>query len=362
MELSAVMVQLSLRELTDRIDGDLTLGSPHPLGGEWAPMGPVVVDSRCVRPGDVFWSLPGPRRDGSDYALDALMRSAQGTVVAGRHIEPWAGCFSVRVEDTLEALLRLAASLRREFAGTIVGVYGDAPDGPMCRMIDQVLRHVRTGTVDHVAEGDCVRLALGMLEWQLVDDYAVVGISGREDFDFDAISHLCCPSIAAIYSPSHTRRETDGEHPPQTLSLTRWLRTLPRDSTAVVFDDEQDPRHAAAGLPLETVWVGAGMDCDLVVKPLSRNGDQWHVRFDGRSFKIPVSDCLCWSRTCVALAVGKLLGLSTGELQSALQRPCRENTGAPPRGHEEPLEVPSSTLALREVDVTLPPGLKRHAR
>ena len=362
MELIATMAQLSLRELTDRIDGNLTLGSPYPLGGEWAPMGPVVVDSRRVRPGDVFWSLPGSRRDGSDYALDAPMRGAQGTVVAGRHIEPWAGCFSIRVEDTLEAMLGLAVSLRREFAGTIVGVYGDAPHGPMCRMIDQVLRHARTGTVDHVAGGDTVRLALAMLEWELVDDYAVVRIGCSHDVDFDAISHLCSPSIAAIYSPDQTRHETDGDDPPRTLFLTRWLRTLPRDSTAVVFDDEHDPREAAAGLPLETVWVGEGTDCDLVVKRLSRDGDQWHVRFDGRSVMIPASDCLCWSRTCIALAVGRLLGLSTRELQSALRSPSRENIEEPLRGYEKPLEVPSSTLALREVDVTLPPGLKRHAR
>ncbi|MHB9081041.1 MAG: Mur ligase domain-containing protein, partial [Pirellulaceae bacterium] len=115
--------QLSIEELNEIVQGQLTLGTMPPVGGLWAPVGRIVCDSRQVRRGDVFWGLPGSQHDGSDFAEEALIRAAQGTVVAGRHLEPWAGSFSIRAADSARALLQLGQWTRRRFHGTVVGMH-----------------------------------------------------------------------------------------------------------------------------------------------------------------------------------------------------------------------------------------------
>ena len=43
---------------------------------EYAELGSVVIDSRCVQPGDLFVAYKGERADGHDYISTALDKGA----------------------------------------------------------------------------------------------------------------------------------------------------------------------------------------------------------------------------------------------------------------------------------------------
>src|SRR5258708_30102421 len=81
------------------------------------------VDSRTLRPGDLFFALRGPTHDGHRYVAEVIERGAAGAVV-DRTVD--GGPAVLRVEDSLLALQTLASSARREWAGDVVGVTGSA--------------------------------------------------------------------------------------------------------------------------------------------------------------------------------------------------------------------------------------------
>ena len=105
------MFHLNIGELTNIIDGKLALGSLPPLAGECEPIRRIVVECQDVGPGDVYWALVRRGFDGARLANSAFMRGALGVVVAGQHVEPWAGRFSIVVPDTNTAMLALAENL-----------------------------------------------------------------------------------------------------------------------------------------------------------------------------------------------------------------------------------------------------------
>src|SRR5258708_31359754 len=76
------------------------------------------VDSRTLRPGDLYFALRGPNHDGHAYVAEVLKKGAVGTVVE-REI---AGAAVLRVEDSLGALQTLASAARREWGGVVVCV------------------------------------------------------------------------------------------------------------------------------------------------------------------------------------------------------------------------------------------------
>src|ERR1041385_6573888 len=100
---------LTLAQLRDVTGGSLRLPAMPPRHGETTHVGPIVTDSRRVQSDMVFWGLKGPRFDGSYFAEDALVRGASGVVVAGREVEPWPGRWSLKVDDALQSLWKLAA-------------------------------------------------------------------------------------------------------------------------------------------------------------------------------------------------------------------------------------------------------------
>jgi len=83
------------------------------------------VDSRRVRPGDLFIALPGARRDGHAYVASALDTGAAALVRRSARLSPPPpGTALIRVGDPLAAYHRLAAVERRRRQWKIVGVSG----------------------------------------------------------------------------------------------------------------------------------------------------------------------------------------------------------------------------------------------
>ena len=79
----------------------------------------VEMDSRDVRPGDLFVALRGETTDGHNYVAKAIANGAAAVVV--EHPVDWP---HVLVSDTTKALAALAAEARVRSAATIVGVTG----------------------------------------------------------------------------------------------------------------------------------------------------------------------------------------------------------------------------------------------
>jgi UDP-N-acetylmuramoyl-tripeptide--D-alanyl-D-alanine ligase len=100
------------------------------IGSALDPMARVAgvsIDSRTVRPGELFIAIHGPRHDGHDHVAAALGRGALAAVVAesrARHFaEPLRG-FCLVVDDTLLALHQLARAVRTTWGRKIAGVTG----------------------------------------------------------------------------------------------------------------------------------------------------------------------------------------------------------------------------------------------
>jgi len=98
-------------------------------GGRWteAPAGPLTafgVDTRRLRPGDVFVALKTAQRDGHDFLGEARAAGAAAALVATARPVP--GLPQLVVADPLQALQAIAQEHRRTFRGPVVAVTGSA--------------------------------------------------------------------------------------------------------------------------------------------------------------------------------------------------------------------------------------------
>ena len=92
--------------------------------GTWTAGG-VSIDSRTVKPGDLFIALKGPSFDGHGYVLAALKAGATAAIV--HSAVPDSGEYHnrlVMVKDTFAALQNLAAAARARTTARIIAVTG----------------------------------------------------------------------------------------------------------------------------------------------------------------------------------------------------------------------------------------------
>jgi UDP-N-acetylmuramoyl-tripeptide--D-alanyl-D-alanine ligase len=85
----------------------------------------VVIDSREVKAGSVFFAVQGERLDGHQFVAQAL-ETASGAVVSQIPESIPEGKGIVRVGDTVAALQQLAKSIRERYDFLLIGITGSA--------------------------------------------------------------------------------------------------------------------------------------------------------------------------------------------------------------------------------------------
>jgi len=100
---------------------------PGPGLDPMARVAGVSIDSRTLRPGELFIAIHGPRHDGHDYVAAAVEQGAVAAVVAEPLLSRYSGWISDRcitVPDTFDALKGLGRAAREAWGGKVAGVTG----------------------------------------------------------------------------------------------------------------------------------------------------------------------------------------------------------------------------------------------
>lgn len=112
---------LSMGEIAQIVGGEIR----GPANAGFHEIAQIATDSRTYFNGGntLFFALKGPRNNGHRYVAELAKRGAKNFVVSEADTDTESAGFIV-VENTLDALQKLAAFNRRKFAGTVVGITG----------------------------------------------------------------------------------------------------------------------------------------------------------------------------------------------------------------------------------------------
>ncbi len=126
---------------------------PHPSDIPDVPISGIAIDSRAVKPGDLFVALVGGSVDGHDYIPKAVANGATA-VVGEKDVAQIANLRYIRLEDTRQALTWLAAAFHDWPARrlTVIGVTGTDGKTTTTNLIYKILlaAGLRAGMVSTV--------------------------------------------------------------------------------------------------------------------------------------------------------------------------------------------------------------------
>ncbi len=250
-------------ELTDATGGIM----PTPFSATG-----LCIDTRQIRPGDLFIALIGENRDGHDFAVEALTRGAAG-VMLHHHIVGLSRAAPVlAVDNTLAALNRLAAFARQRFAGKLVAITGSVGKTTTKEMLRAILgAQGRT----HAAEASFnnhwgVPLTLARLPEDTA--WCVIEIGMNHAGEIAPLTKLARPHVALITNVEKTHIGHLGSIEAIAEEKATIACGLEPDGPIVLpADSVQFPqlRVAAAGHPVITFGATRDADtrlCDVVTE------------------------------------------------------------------------------------------------
>jgi UDP-N-acetylmuramoyl-tripeptide--D-alanyl-D-alanine ligase len=280
--------------------------------------GQVVIDSRQVEPGDIFWAMPGSSRHGAEFVGDALRRGASGVITDRAAPENACQAWVLSVTNSAEALWKAAVWQRDQFSGSVIGVTGSVGKTTTRQLIDHVLASRYWGTASPRNYNNQLGVPLSMLAWRADHDYGVLEMGASATGEIARLSGLARPHIAVITRIAEAHLAGFGSRSAVATAKAELLESLPAEGWAVLNGDDPTIRRVAGRRQQRITWVGRGAGNDVTATHVRSSAGQLEFRVDGQFYTVPI-----WGRhhltgALIAVAIGRSWGITPGEISDAL--------------------------------------------
>jgi UDP-N-acetylmuramoyl-tripeptide--D-alanyl-D-alanine ligase len=205
------------------------------LGADAGVGGVVAIDTRTLKPGDLFAAFKGERVDGHDYLAQAAAAGAVGALVS-RKVD--VDLPQVLVDDVEAALGDLASAVRAQRHARVIGITGSNGKTTVKTLVASILSlHGRT----HVSAGSFnneIGLPLTLLSMPEDAEYAVLEMGAGKPGDIAYLAAIARPDIGLvnIIAPAHLERMGSVEAVAETKGAL--YQALPADGTAIINADD----------------------------------------------------------------------------------------------------------------------------
>ncbi|HEU4598330.1 MAG TPA: UDP-N-acetylmuramoyl-tripeptide--D-alanyl-D-alanine ligase [Solirubrobacterales bacterium] len=289
---------------------------------EGAPEPPrrATIDSTATGPGDLFFGLPGARRDGAEFAPAAIAAGAWGAVVPSGPSCPFPsdieqnrqlGGWVFGVEEPLAAMHSLARVWRRALGAgrgaQVVGVTGSVGK----TSVKDIARALLPGTVHANEENLNTEIGLPLTVLEAPDDanVLVLEMAMRGAGQIAELAAIAEPEVAVITNVGPVHVELLGSVAAIAAAKAEILADLPPGGTAVapVEAGELEPHLEPLA---EVLRFGPGGDVEATETRVVEGVTEALVRtpLGSRRFHFPFAEAHNLTNALAAIAAGVALG------------------------------------------------------
>lgn len=235
------------------------------------PVAHVVIDSRDIQAGDVFFAIQGERFDGHDYVDAALAKGALLAITSRADCVGKEGCLNV--DNTEHALGQLAKAWRMRLNPMVLGITGSSGKTTVKEMVAAILRRAFGAQAVLATAGNLnnhLGLPLTLLKLKPEHRFAVVEMGMNHAGELAYLSNLAKPDKALINNVLHAHIGCGFDSLADIARAKSEIYSgLPENGLAVYpADNEYQPifQAAAQSCSIRTFGIGQGdVDAEKIV-------------------------------------------------------------------------------------------------
>jgi UDP-N-acetylmuramoyl-tripeptide--D-alanyl-D-alanine ligase len=291
------------------------------LAGDDREVTGVAIDSREVRPGDLFVALMGEHADGHEFVDAAFFAGATGAVV--QREGPGDGSLVV-VDDTTRALLDIASAERKEMRATVVGITGSTGKTSVKDLSRAVLATRYRVHASPKSFNTEVGVPLTLLSAEEGVDVVVCEMGSRGLGHIRLLADVARPEVGVVTNVGLAHMEMFGTQEAVADAKAELVEALPKDGTAVLNADDPVVRGFDRRTRARVIRYGMASDADVRGEDLTLD-DEGRPSFTlatsagTEHVELPVpGEHMAWNALAAA-ACGVALGLSAGECAAGLK-------------------------------------------
>ena len=322
-----------------RVTGGLWLQEP----AQATSLAGVSIDSRTVKPTEVFVAIPGDRFDGHDFAPQAVAAGASMVIVDRSISNSHLPLPILRVRNTVAALAAMARAHRDTLDATgtkVIAVTGSNGKTTTRVLIHAILSSCFQGTQSPRSFNNHLGVPLTLLAANCAgarDRFLVVEIGTNHPGEIAALAQIVRPHCAVITNIGQAHIGHFGNSAAIGREKATLLRFVQPGGLAIVPGLSNDPASDTAAVPLGAEFLdepllkigralkiqcfGFAGDCDIWATQIRDEGNGRPLCFtvgDRMTVRLALRGVHNVANALAAIAVGRWAGIDDAQIAVAL--------------------------------------------
>jgi UDP-N-acetylmuramoyl-tripeptide--D-alanyl-D-alanine ligase len=245
------------------------------------------IDSRTIKPGDLFFAVRGENLDGHDYVDAALQAGAIAAVVSSEQIARFgdpAKVLVVQSNDALPALQTLGAAVRRLWAKPLIAVTGSAGKTSTKDAIAHLLSRKYKVLSSHGNLNNHFGLPLQLLKLQPEHEIAVVEMGMSHAGEIAALAAIAKPDCGVVTCVGPAHLESFSSVADIARAKYELIQNVTRGGTAVLNCDDEYVSQFGRDFHGKVIFFGLKSVADVCAENVQETaaGSSFALVYDGQ--------------------------------------------------------------------------------
>lgn len=197
----------------------------------------VSIDSRTLRPGDLFIAVAGQRFDGHDFIPQAVNRGACAVIVS-KEIAIQTNLPVIGVENTMKALGQIAWLYRRQFSIPVIAITGSAGKTTTKEMLAAILEGSYRVLKNIKTENNQIGVSLTLLRLTKDHEVVILELGTNHPGEIRWLTEIAKPTIAVLTNVGASHLE--GLKSPEGVFKEKFDLVRFMDPSGVVIFNKDD--------------------------------------------------------------------------------------------------------------------------
>jgi UDP-N-acetylmuramoyl-tripeptide--D-alanyl-D-alanine ligase len=231
------------------------------------------IDSRTIKPGELFFAVKGERLDGHDYVTPALEKNACAAVIEKSELHRYpANGKLLAVTDTLVALQTLASAVRKLWGKPLVGVTGSAGKTTTREAIAHVLASRFRVLKSEGNFNNHFGLPLMLLKIEPEHDVAVIEMGMSHAGEIRALAKIAQPEIGVVTNVAPVHLEFFASIADIARAKYELIESLPVNGAAILNADDEYVSQFSRGFKGKVLTYGMSATADVRAENIQPRG------------------------------------------------------------------------------------------
>ena len=205
-----------------------------PLLAVDAPVFGVSIDTRTLKPGDIYIPMVGDR-DGHDFVRDAFSKGAVAAIVATTFDTSSVDGVCISVLDTLTALQKLGVYNRQRSHAKMIAVTGSVGKTTTKEMLGHILKNFGKTVISKASYNNCWGVPLSLLDLEPDTQFGVFEVGMNQPGEIEPLAQMITPDIAIITKIVEAHIGHMGSIEAIAIEKSTILNALKPDGNALIY-------------------------------------------------------------------------------------------------------------------------------